>query len=310
MPLHPLLQSLLDAAATQPPPPDIATARQLLREMVAKLPRSPLTLAEQADLEIPLAGRTLRARRYRPAAERQAGTPPPLVVFFHGGGWCLCDLDTHDTQCRRLAHESGAVVVSVEYRLAPEHPFPAGHEDCLQASTWLREHAADWGVDGARWFLCGDSAGGNLAAGVAHALRDAGAPPACGQVLVYPALQHISTPTPSYARLGSGWGLNLETAHIYWRQVLPHPQAGIPLAMAPLRDSRFDGLPPTLVIVGEYDMLRDECADYVQRLRAAGVDAELRDVDGVNHAFMAFEALLPQADAEWRHIGAWMRQRA
>ncbi len=310
MPLHPLLQSLLDAAVTQPPPPDIATARQLLREMVAKLPRSPLTLAEQTDLEIPLAGRTLRARRYRPAPERVSRTPPPLLVFFHGGGWCLCDLDTHDTQCRRLAHKSGAVVVSVEDRLAPEHPFPAAHEDALQATAWLREHAADWGVDGSRWFVCGDSAGGNIAAGLVHALRNAGAPMPSGQVLVYPALQHISTPTPSYERLGSGWGLNLETAHVYWRQVLPHPEAGVPVAMAPLRDSRFDGLPATLLIVGEYDLLRDEGIDYVQRLQAAGADAELRDVAGVNHAFMAFEAVLPQADAEWRHIGTWLRARA
>lgn len=310
MPLHPLLQSVLDATQNQPPPPDIAAARQRLREMVAKLPRSPLTLAEQEDLEIPLSGRTLRARRYRPLLERQARTPPPLVVFFHGGGWCLCDIDTHDTQCRRLAHEAGAVVVSVDYRLAPEHPFPAAHDDCLQATGWLREHAPDWGVDGERYFLCGDSAGGNLAAGVAHALRDAGAAPARGQVLVYPALQHISTPPPSYARLGNGWGLNLDTAHIYWRQVLPDPEAGVPVPMAPLRDARFDGLPPTLLIVGEYDMLRDEGIAYVQCLQAAGVDAELRDVAGVNHAFMAFEAILPQADAEWRHIGAWLRARA
>ena len=310
MPLHPLLQHLIDLSRDDPPPHTlgIEQARRRLVDMVARLERSPLTLGEVRDLHLPPAAEgapSVRARLYQPLRSEEA--PPALLLYFHGGGWCVCDIDTHDGQCRRLCHESGCAVLSVDYRLSPESPFPDGFHDCLAATRWAQAQGAALGVPSGRFFVCGDSAGGNLAAAVSHTLRDAGGPQPLGQVLIYPAVNDLDRPTASYASMGEGVGLSMASARVYWRAYLARCEGRVPVQAAPLTDTRFDDLPPTFVITAEYDMLRDEGQQYADLLRAAGVPVQTRHEAGMNHGFMAFEAMLPQAGACWVEIGRWVR---
>lgn len=307
MPLHPMLQALLEQGRQEPPPHTLSlqAQRERMQRIGRSLPRSPVALAGVEDFAIDLADRRISLRLYRPAGVERPG----VVLFFHGGGWCTCDLDTHDGQCRRLCAESGAAVLAVDYRRAPEHPYPVPFQDCLDATQWTRRHGAALGIDPQRIVLCGDSAGGNLAAGVAHALRDGGVWQPRGLALVYPALQHPSRPSPSYQRYAEGYGLTLEGGLRSWAAYLPHPERGIPAHAAPLHDTQFAGLPPTLILSAEYDILHDEAEVYAGRLREAGVEVELEPVAGVNHGFLALEAVLPPADAAMRRLGAWIARR-
>jgi acetyl esterase len=234
--------------------------------------------------------------------------PFPLVVFFHGGGWVLGDLDTHDPMCRALCAGAGCVVVSVGYRLAPEHPFPAAIDDALAATRWVGEHAAEVGGDPARIALSGDSAGGNLAAVTSLRIRDEGGPTLRGELLIYPGLGYPSPPTPSYIENAEGYGMTRESAVWFWDQYLgDESQAANPHA-APLLAPNLRGLPPALVITAEYDVLRDEGEQYVERLRAAGVPARLSRYDGVHHRFAEFIGILDQAEQARDEMCAWLRE--
>ena len=226
-------------------------------------------------------------RGRRPAGARlppEGRGPFPLVVFFHGGGWVLGDLDPHDPiSADYSAAGADCVVVSVGYRLAPERRFPAAIDDALAATRWVAEHAVEVGGDPARIAVAGDSAGGNLSAVTALRIRDEGGPALRGQLLIYPGLGFPTPPTPSYIENAEGYGLTREAALWFWRQYLGDESLATNWHAAPLLAPDLGGLPPALVITAEYDVLRDEGERFVERLRAAGVEARAARYDGVHH---------------------------
>jgi acetyl esterase len=240
-------------------------------------------------------------RIYRPLSA-DGRRPLAAVVYLHGGGWVTCDLDTHDRLCRTLANRSGAAVIAVDYRRAPEHPFPAAVDDGLAALDWTRAHAADLGVDLARLAVAGDSAGGNLAAVIARRDRDGGgAPPLALQVLLLPVTD-AAMDTPSYTENADGFYLTHAAMRWYWDHYLGgadplHPDA------SPLRASDLRGLPPALVVTAEYDPLRDEGEAYAERLRTAGVRVRFRRYEGMVHGFIRWGAAVDAATAALDEVG-------
>ncbi|MGW6566221.1 alpha/beta hydrolase [Streptomyces sp. NPDC054975] len=282
-PLTPTARALCDAmSAAFPGPGDAKALRAAARAGVRDVPPSRETTA---------AG--IRVRLYGPGPDG-AG---PVVVFAHGGGWVLCDLDTHDGLCRELARRAGVSVVSVDYRRAPEHRFPAAEDDVYAVLEWA---AARYGGP---LFLAGDSSGGNLAAAAALRARDAGGPPVAGQLLFYPVLDHrLDHPSAqAYAE-----GFFHTTAHMrwYWEQYLG--PAGDPVAASPGLAADLTGLPPTLVVLADCDPLRDEGLAYARRLSSAGVQAHVHLHTGVFHGFLGARGLLPEADTALTGAAAWM----
>jgi acetyl esterase len=200
------------------------------------------------------------------------------------------------------------VVVSVGYRLAPEHPFPAAPDDALAATRWVGEHASEVGGDPARIALAGDSAGGNLAAVTSLRIRDEGGPTLRGELLIYPGLGYPSPPTPSYIENAEGYGMTRESAVWFWDQYLGDESQATNPHVAPLLAPNLRGLPPAFVITAEYDVLRDEGEQYVERLRAAGVPARLSRYNGVHHRFAEFIGILDQAEQARNEMCAWLRE--
>jgi acetyl esterase len=309
MTLDPKVRELLDLSAEAPPiatvPVDVM--RGEAPSQMAALFRMGLVSTPVAAVEdrfIPGPAGDLPVRVYTP----EGLGPFPLVVFFHGGGWVLGDLDTHDPFCRALCSGTGCVVISVGYRLAPEHPFPTALDDALAATRWVGEHAAEVGGDPERIALAGDSAGGNLSAVTALRIRNEGGPTLRGQLLIYAAVGYHTPPTPSYSENAEGYGLTRESAVWFWGQYLAdESQAANPHA-APLLAPDLRGLPPALVITAEYDVLRDEGERYVERLRASGVPARLSRYDGVHHRFAEMIGILDQAGQAHDEMCAWLRE--
>src|SRR5262249_5257951 len=215
--------------------------------------------------------------------------PLPLLMYFHGGGWVIGDLDTCEGICRSLANGAGCIVVAVDYRLAPEHRYPAAAEDCYAATAWAAEHARELGGDSRRIAVGGDSAGGTLTTVVALMARDRGGPPLGHQLMVYPVTEH-SYETASYRDFADGYLLNLELMTYFWNQYLGGASDGLDRYASPLRAPDLRGLPPALVITAEFDPLRDEGEAYAARLREAGVPVTLSRYDGVFHAFFSMAA--------------------
>jgi acetyl esterase len=243
-------------------------------------------VARVEDRAIPGPGGDIPIRIYTPE-----GTAPfPVVVYFHGGGFVIGNRDTHDGVCRELANAAGTVVVSVDYRLAPEHPFPAAPDDCFAATRWVYEHAAEFGADPERLAVAGDSAGGNLAAVVPLMARDAGGPPVRAQILLYPVID-CSLTHPSIEENGEGYLLT--AADMRWFISHYQPVVDDPKA-SPLKGD-LAGLPPALVITGEYDPLRDEGEAYAEALRQAGVPVVLSRYDGQIHGFIQLKSLIDAA---------------
>ena len=309
MALDPKVSELLDLRADTPPigTVPVEVMREDAPSQMAEWFRMGLVstpVAAVEDRAIPGPAGDLPVRVYTPNGRGAF----PLVVFFHGGGWVLGDLDTHDPFCRALCAGAGCVVVSVGYRLAPEHRFPAATDDALAATRWVAAHAAEIGGDPARIAVAGDSAGGNLSAVTALRIRDESGPALRGQLLIYPALGYHTPPTPSYIENAEGYGLTRESASWFWKQYLAdESQAANPHA-APLFAPDLSGLPSALVITAEYDVLRDEGELYVERLRAAGVPARLSRYDGVNHRFAELIGILDQAVQARDEMCAWLQE--
>ena len=275
MPIDPQVHRYLaELAALNQPLPGVLTPLQQREGMRAR------RVTRVEDRAIPGPGGPIPVRIYTPPLPGAL----PALVFFHGGGFVVGDLDVADFRCRMLTDWVGCVVVSVDYRMAPEHIFPAAAEDCYAATAWVATNAAALAVDPARIAVGGDSAGGNLAAVVALMARDEGTPALAFQYLAYPVTD-TDFETASYRDNAEGYGLSLAQMRWYWDQYVPDPeQRNNPLA-APLRAESLGGLPPALVVTAEFDPLRDEGEAYAKRLAGAGVKVELRRYDGLIHGF-------------------------
>jgi len=251
----------------------------------------PPEVAAVEDRSIPGPACDIPVRIYTP----DAPAPRPVIAFFHGGGFVICSVDTHDGLARRLANATGAVVVSVEYRLAPEARCPAAADDCYAAAMWVHEHAPELGGDPARLVVAGDSAGGNLAAVVAQMARNRGEPPIAGQVLVYPVID-AACDSPSYTENAAGYFLEAHGMRWFWEHYLGPDGDGTRPDASPIRAEDFSGLPPAVVITAEYDPLRDEGEAYADALEAAGVPVVVRRYDGMIHGFVSMPMLFPEAN--------------
>jgi acetyl esterase/lipase len=285
-----------------PPLPEL---RQQLRTMVTLMDEPAPPLARIEDIRIPGPAGAIPARVYDAAGGHAPARPG--VAYLHGGGWVQGDLETHHGLCARLALGSGALVVAVDYRLAPEHPFPAAVEDCLAVYRWLRSHGREIGVDPARVAVAGDSAGGNLAAVVSQqAAADCEPVPTC-QVLIYPATD-FALDTPSHRELEDAHIIPRDRVQWYAQQYLPaHVDRHDPRA-SPLRAADLAGQPPALVITAGFDPLRDEGHAYADRLRTAGVDVVDREHPGQIHAFVSLTKAIPQGLACTAEIADFLRQ--
>lgn len=306
MPVDPQIQALLDKAATTPQTHtlSVAAARQLFESRTAVMPKA-AAIASVTERSIAGAAGPLKLRIYTPPGQG----PFPLIVFFHGSGFVVCSLDTHDGMARNLCAGAGAVLVSVDYRLAPEHKFPAAPDDCLLATRWAVAHAAELGARADRVMVAGDSAGGNLATVTALRIRDQGGPALCGQMLLYPVTDHYSAGMASYVDNAEGYGLGRDTMKWFLDHYLPSAaEAGNPYA-SPLRARDLSGLPPALVLTAEYDPLRDEGELYGKRLQVAGVPTVVTRYDGVNHGFMFWVGMVDKASAAMAEACQWARQR-
>ena len=294
MPLDPQAAVILaELAAVKLPdlstlPPEVL--RKAFRELAGRDAEA-VELASVEDRTISGPAGPIPVRIYAP---EPGARPLPLLVYFHGGGFVLCDLDTHDPTCRALAKRAGCVVVSVDYRLAPEARFPAAPEDCFAAARWAAANAASLGADPRRVAVAGDSAGGNLAAVVSILARERGGPALVHQLLVYPVTDW-DFETCSYRENAEGYLLTRDMMRWFHGHYFAKPEeAADPLA-APLRAPDLRGLPPATVLTAEFDPLRDEGEAYAARLREAGVPTTLTRYDGMFHGFFGMTARIDRA---------------
>jgi acetyl esterase len=308
--LHPQAQALLRLIEERGLPPthtlSPAEARQLYRERRFFTQPAPPEVASARDLEAPGASGAIPLRFYRPAGSAPADVLP-VLVYYHGGGFVIGDLDTHDTLCRQLCNLSGSAVVAVDYRLAPEHPFPAAVDDVLAATRWVRSQASSLHVDANRMAVGGDSAGGNLAAVVALAARDAGDPPLAFQLLIYPATDQRHG-APSHTTNGQGYLLTRDTIHYFRGHYMPDPAGQLDWRASPLLHADHAGLPPALVLTAGYDPLRDEGLQYAQKLTEAGNRATLVNFERQIHGFITMGKVLDEANAAVQMCAAQLRQ--
>jgi acetyl esterase len=283
VPLLPEVQSLLTALGEQGVPPfesvPVPQARGLAGAFVDLQPPAE-EVASVEDRTVPGPAGEIPVRVYTPAGEG----PRPVVVYFHGGGWVIGDLDVVDRPCRTLANAADAVVVSVDYRLAPEHRHPAAFDDALAATTWVAEHADELGADPARLAVGGDSAGGQLAAAVSQAARGAGGPAIAFQLLIYPVTDMDFT-TASYTENAEGYLLQRGSMQWFWAHYLGAQDPGTDPTAFPARAADLGGLPPAFVATAEFDPLRDEGEAYAKALADAGVDVVASRYDGMVHGF-------------------------
>lgn len=307
MPLDPKVQALLARVNAQPAPPlhALSVAEHRAQTVAQAKGGGPLpSVAAISERTIPGPAGDVPITVYRPPG---AG-PFPLLLFFPGGGFVLSSLPHHDQLCRSFCQGAGCVVVAVDYRLAPEAPFPAAPNDCLAATRWVAQHAADLSADAAQIAVAGDSSGGALAAVTALRCRDEGGPPLVAQLLLCPLTAYPTPPTPSGLAYAQGYLMTRPRLLWYLQQYVSesaaaHPYA-FPLAAPDLRD-----LPPALVITAEYDILRDEGERYAARLRAAGVSTTRTRYPGMIHGFFAMPGLLDQAQQAIDESVAWLKEQ-
>ncbi len=304
--VHPQVAAhLAQMAAMNPPPIEALTAEQVrfgfgMQMKMTAGPAAPL--AQVRDLTLPGPGGALKARLYRPKTD---GILPGLV-FFHGGGWVIGDLDSHDDLCRDLAALAGCAVLAVDYRLAPEHRFPAAADDAIAATNWVAANAAQLGIDPARMAVGGDSAGGNLAAVAALAARDAGRPLAA-QLLIYPVTDMSRLEGESYRTCGEGYGLTAGAMAWFRDHYLADAAAAGDWRVSPLLASDLGRLPPALVVTAEFDLLRSEGEAYAKRLAEAGVPTGLARYDGMIHGFASMAGVLDVGRKVRGDMAQWLK---
>jgi acetyl esterase len=305
MTVHAQVAALLERVARSPLPAyhsvPAFVARRIYRDTRAALAPQPPAIAEVRLLVL---GGKVAVRAYRPVL----GETLPALVFFHGGGWTIGDLDTHDVVCRQLAAGARCVVFSVDYRLAPEHPFPAAVEDCFYATEFVHQNADTLKIDPNRIVVGGDSAGGNLAAVVALMARDKAVPPLAGQLFIYPATDQRCA-FPSHERNGEGYLLTRDAIRFFRAGYLPNPPDRTDWRASPLLAASHAGLPPAFVLTAGYDPLIDEGRAYAERLAAAGVQVAYQEYSDMVHGFILFGGVLDTANAAVAECCEHLRSR-
>jgi len=290
------------------PPYEMVTPVQAREMYLAGRPVSnpePPELESAKPLSIPAPHGAIPARIYTPKTLRKTDGLTPCLVFYHGGGWVIGDLDSHDVVCRKLAHEGELIVIAIDYRLAPEHRFPDAVDDAVAAVKWVASNAKQLGIDAARLMVGGDSAGGNLAAVVALAARDGDGPELAGQVLIYPATDFAWT-HPSHSEPET----SILLTHSVIRWFGNHYLGGADIndwRVSPARAKSFAGLPPAYVLTAGADPLRDEGDEYAKRLKDAGVPVSYKHFPGQFHGFFTMGKLLPQANVAASEIATWLK---
>ncbi|MGI9479344.1 MAG: alpha/beta hydrolase [Hyphomicrobiaceae bacterium] len=305
MTLHPGAQAVLDLIAEAGRPSfeemTVPECREAYVNSRKALQPDPIDIAESRNLVMPGPAGDVALRLYR-ATPLEAGTLQPVIVYFHGGGWVIGDLESHDTVCRELAARSGATLISVDYRLAPEHVFPAAVDDAVAATRWVADNAADLGVDADRLAVAGDSAGGNLAAVVAIAARDGG-PKVAFQALLYPVTDFDLT-RPSYAENGARPPVKTATMAWFRDLYLTKQEDQRDWRAAPIHAADLSGLAPAFVMTAGYDPLRDEGRAYADALEAAGTACTYRCYDGQIHGFLNMARVNPQTFDAFAEVSA------
>lgn len=297
-------------AAGRPPYETLspAQAREMYLAGCAVSQPEPPKIDAVDSIAVPEPGGDIPARVYRPLTLRQSNGLSPCLVFFHGGGWVIGNLDSHDGVCRTIATEGELMVISIDYRLAPEHKFPAAVEDAIAATEWIANNARELGADPAQLVVGGDSAGGNLAAVVAIHARDAGLKLA-GQVLIYPATDFSMT-HPSHSEPETDALLTHSVIRWFRDHYMSQDFDGDHWKVSPARVKTFAGLPPAFVMTAGADPLRDEGDEFAKRLGDAGVPVTYRTYPGQFHGFITMGKLLPKANDAMREIGVWLRALA
>ena len=284
MALHPQVAAVLKMAEeanlpalnTQTP----EAARAAAKERTAAAPRDIEDVANIRDTTIPGPAGDLPIRIYTPSG----GNDHPLIVWFHGGGWVIGDLDNEDPACRVIANSTGAVIVSIDYRLSPDVRFPEPVEDCYAGFVWAHEHASELGADGSRMAVAGTSAGGNLSAAVSLMARDRNGPRISHQVLFCPVIDHDFS-TASYSANSDGYMLTRDSMVWFWDHYIGPDGDGAHPYASPIRADDLSGLPPATIIAAEYDPLLDEAEAYADALKAAGNDVTYTCYEGMVHGF-------------------------
>lgn len=311
MPLTPEARSLLDMAYRVGAPRfhdlSVAQARRSFEKLHFAFRGEVPPVASVAEVPIARAdGSALLARLYRPLNSR-ADEVLPGLIWFHGGGWCVGDVSSHDVTCRELCNQSACAVLSVDYRLAPEHPFPAAVDDARLAFDWTAERGRALGIDAECIALGGDSAGGNLSIVTALALRDDGPRQPRFLLLVYPSTEILSV-RPSRARFADGYFLDRGTLAWFFGHYLPQGNTEDWRA-SPMRAPSLAGLPPMLLIGAEFDPLVDDCAAFAERVRVEGGDVEYEEVAGMIHGFFTLGKCFPEARAGVSRAARALRER-
>ena len=301
MPLHPQSKAFLDGIAAIGGPGWDELPPETSREIFSGLGEA---FGEGPELPVveDLVLGNVNARRYVPTMDEVR----PAIVYFHGGGWVLGNLDTHDAVCRRLAHESGCVVIAIDYRLAPENPFPSAIDDCDAATRYVLAHADELNIQGSKVVVAGDSAGGNLAAVVAQRFRDEELAGIELQLLIYPVIEP-NFESDTYEEFADGFGLTRKAMKFFWEQYVPDP-AAYKNAYAVPSEARLSRLPKTFVATAEYDVLRDEGERYARRLSESGCDVTLVRYEGMLHGFVHFAGAFDEGVKATAKIGRFVKK--
>ncbi|MGH7907472.1 MAG: alpha/beta hydrolase [Candidatus Binataceae bacterium] len=308
MTLDPEMKAILEQIAAAKPPPlsslSPAEARAAFNRLRSFFTRGEVeAVARCADREVPGPAGRIPIRAYTP----RGGSPCGAMMFFHGGGWVLGDLDSHDNVCRALANAASAVIISVDYRLAPEHKFPAAPEDCYAAAKWCADNAKMLGFPTGHLAVGGDSAGGNLAAVVALMARDRGGPSLRYQMIIYPAFDPTLAAASQKEFDQEGFVLSRADMDWFWKHYLASPEDGRNVYADPMQAKDLSKLPPALVVIAGFDPLRDEGLAYADKLTDAGVNTVLRRYNGLTHGFFNMGTLIREAGRAVTQAGESLR---
>jgi acetyl esterase len=292
MPLYPDIQAILDKINAVPRPPLDSISLEVFRKQAFSFPAKPMEVKEVYERVLPLSGRDIRVRVYLPDSAGPA--PRPALIYYHGGGWVTGNIASHDSICRVLANLGQCIVVSVDYRLAPEHKFPAAVHDAFDALQWIAAHADEFDIHPQRIAVGGDSAGGNLAAVACIIAKERKAPQVKYQFLIYPSTGYAEEP-PSMRENGEGYLLTREMMNWFRKHYLNNDEELLHPYVAPILYSDLRGLPPAFIATAQYDPLRDVGRAYADKLRENGVEVTYKNFEGLIHGFANLHGIAPSA---------------